>query len=109
MPTLAGRRVFKLSRFGFGVYDVQYDDDNGANMSTLRPPPGKDLTEMCAHALASADRTSSISWNGCPPNHHIAPPSPTCVSYRDDDEFERQLDSRQHAKGNNPHRNSHHG
>ena len=35
MPRLNGRRVFKLSRFGFGVYPLAYDDELGANVSLL--------------------------------------------------------------------------
>ena len=33
MPRLNSRRVFKLSRFGFGVYDAVFDDERGANLS----------------------------------------------------------------------------
>lgn len=47
MPRLDGRRAFKLSRFGFGVYDGVYDDAHG--MVPTEPAGGvnqKDLTEM---------------------------------------------------------------
>jgi hypothetical protein len=47
MPRLEGRRAFKLSRFGFGVYDGVYDDAHG--MVPTEPAGGvnqKDLTEM---------------------------------------------------------------
>jgi hypothetical protein len=35
MPRLNGRSVFKLSRVGFGVYPLAYDDELGANVSLL--------------------------------------------------------------------------
>ncbi len=35
MPRLDGRSVFKLSRVGFGVYDMAYDDVRGANVSQM--------------------------------------------------------------------------
>ena len=35
MPRLEGRRVFKLARAGFGVFDLKFDDIHGANVSKL--------------------------------------------------------------------------
>ena len=49
MPPLGGRRVFKLSRFGVGVYDVEYDNARGADMSEvteLSMAAQKDVTDM---------------------------------------------------------------
>ena len=38
MPRLNGRRVFKLSRFGFAVYDVSYDPARGIDVTAIKPP-----------------------------------------------------------------------
>lgn len=47
MPRLDGRRVFRLSRFGFGVYDGTYDDDRGVAVAEPADSSGqKDVTEM---------------------------------------------------------------
>ena len=47
MPRLNGRRVFKLSRFGFAVYDVSYDPARGIDVTAIKPPEEhKDVTEM---------------------------------------------------------------
>ena len=47
MPPLRGRRLFKLSRFGFSVIDAPYDDETGADVQALASAaPPKDLTEM---------------------------------------------------------------
>ena len=35
MPRLQGRTIFKLGRFGVGVYDGTYHDVNGADMDAL--------------------------------------------------------------------------
>ena len=44
MPTIRGRHVFKLSRFGIAPFDARFDDARGADMSTAHVE--KDLTEM---------------------------------------------------------------
>jgi len=47
MPSVRGRRLFKLSRFGIFPFDAEYDDARVADMTALREaPPSKDLTEM---------------------------------------------------------------
>ena len=47
MPRLAGRSLFKLSRFGVAPLDAPYDDARGANMSALiQAHVDKDITEM---------------------------------------------------------------
>ena len=48
MPRLNGRSVFRLSRFGVRVFDVGYDDANGADMSGVSagPPEERDVTEL---------------------------------------------------------------
>jgi hypothetical protein len=46
MPLLNGRRIFKLSRFGFKVFDGDFDDTQGVNLSKQEAPLERDLTEM---------------------------------------------------------------
>ena len=50
MPRLEGRTMFKLGRFGVGVYDGAYHDTDGADMDAViasaRAAKAKDITEM---------------------------------------------------------------
>jgi hypothetical protein len=55
MPRLNGRSALKLSRFGFGVYPLAYDDELGAKVSLLncRALDTRKVDKSCRLAVAS--------------------------------------------------------